>query len=164
MQSDDSCKKYFSFFSPDNNFSDKDLDLQGTDSPTEKKLKTYLKERQETYKSKKIEDMNNETMESEISELSNLLGELGASDEKNKTDIMEALSYALTEMTDFMLHEPDQHFSLSEQDREQLHKSMISTMKNMGVSEEQSVLCESVFPEVVSQLELLMAKLKTPRV
>ncbi len=84
------------------------------------------------------------------------------SGEIDKETILEAVSHGLAEMIDFTQHEPDQPVSFSEDEKSELHNEMTNIINNTE-SEDHLALCESLFPEMVKNLEHTMAKIRTRR-
>ena len=158
-------RKYFSFENHVNNLSMKDLDISEADTPKEKELKTFIKKKYLSPKEQQEKNSNTQNpddIDEEINQLKSLLMDFIESGEIDKDIILEAVSHGVTEMFDFMHHEPDHHASFSEKEKEELHNMMMDTIQNTG-SDESLALCESLFPQMVNNLEHMMAKIRTPR-
>ena len=151
-------RKYFSFANNENKISESDLEVLESDSTREKKLKEFIKENF----IKNNNQIGQEEAIKEEKQLKDQLMDFIDSGEIDKEVLLEAISHGVAEMIDFAHHEPQQNASFSSKEKEGLHNMMIDIIKKTE-SEEHVNLCESIFPELIKNLELTIAKIRTPR-
>ncbi|WP_163371731.1 hypothetical protein [Endozoicomonas acroporae] len=156
-------EKYFSLFRESPGLTEDDLAVSETDTVKERELKQFIKDNYLNREAEPIPGKNDPCdIDEEISQLKQLLTGLLESGEIDREIVLEALSYGLTEMVDFLHHEPDHHYSFSDQEKDELH-SMMKTILQKTETEEHQAICESLFPDMVNYLESVVAKIRTPR-
>ena len=154
-------EKYFSLFLGNSGLTEDDLRVTETDTVKERELKQFIKDN--CINSEAIFDKHNPAdIDKDISQLKQLLTGLLESGEIDREMVIEALSYGLAEMADFIHHEPDHHYSLSDQEKDEM-RSMLETVLQKTEAGEYQAICESLFPDMVNYLESLVAKIRTPR-
>ena len=151
-------RKYFNFNNNENKISESDLEVLESDSPREKYLKEFIKENFTHNKNHIIQEEAVVKMDQLKDQLMGFID----SGEIDKDILIEAISHGVAEMIDFSLHEPQQNASFSKKEKDDLHDVMIDIIKKTE-SEEHMALCESLFPEIVKNLEHMIAKIRTPR-
>ncbi|WP_257286557.1 hypothetical protein [Endozoicomonas sp. SESOKO1] len=154
-------EKYFSLLREKPDLKEDDLKVSETDTVKERELKQFIKDNCINSEAGPG-NSNPSDIDKDISQLKQLLTGLLESGDIDRDIVLEALSYGLTEMVDFIHHEPDHHYSFSDQDKNELH-NMMKTVLQKTETEKHQAICESLFPDMVNYLESLVAKIRTPR-
>ncbi|WP_257264546.1 hypothetical protein [Endozoicomonas sp. ONNA2] len=155
-------EKYFSLFRENPGLTEDDLTVSATDTVKERALKQFIKDNYLNSGAESISGKNNPCdIDEEIRQVKQLLTGLLESGEIDRKIVLEALSCGLTEMVDFIHHEPDDHYSFSDQEKDELH-SIMETILQKTDTEAHQAICESLFPEIVNCLESMVAKTRTP--
>ncbi|USE37699.1 hypothetical protein [Endozoicomonas sp. SCSIO W0465] len=163
MDYDSFQEKYFSLFRDNFGLTEDDLTVSETDTVIERELKQFIKDNHLNSETEPLSGTSNpSSIDKDISQLKQLLTGLLESGDIDREVVLEALSYGLTEMAGFIHHEPDHHYSFSDQEKDELH-NMMKTILQKTETEEHQAICESLFPDMVNHLESVVAKIRTPR-